>query len=195
MVRKKTFVTSLMHSKPKKGKVTIRNANIERISVIKQLAQKGKKVVLVVPKNIDPIKDPFVKQVLQLGKNIRIMKVSNDSIYLNYWQRDVFTRLVDRFYNRDRAQDVIAKVAPHLQRYFGEGGRVINLGNINGKPSVILSNSVQELGISNNAEIQTQIMQEIQMLKRRGFNVFELSGFNYSPYGRKGKPSLKREFF
>ncbi|MDD3083581.1 MAG: arginine deiminase family protein [Candidatus ainarchaeum sp.] len=188
-MKRKVFVTSLMHAQLKKRKRTIRNTNIERISVINQLVKLGKKVIIVVPKTIDQKQDIFLKQIKKT-KNVKIMRIGERSPYQGPWQRDCFTRLGRRYYNKDISMSARAITPQYSQRYFGEGGRIINLGKIKGKQTLLISNTAKE-GIS---IIKKEIKEEIEMLKRQGYNVFELPGHDFSPYGQK-KPELKKRWF
>ncbi|MDD4251145.1 MAG: hypothetical protein PHX27_03070 [Candidatus ainarchaeum sp.] len=187
-ITKKTFVTSLIHSRAQQN---IKRANLERISIINQLISKGKRVVVFVPKEINKIENEYLKQITK-KRNVKIINVENNSPYNTAWQRDSFTKLKSRYYNKDRMRDIRARVPEQLRRYFGEGGRVIDLGTLKGKKSIIVSNTVKESG---NPRIEKEIREEISMLKRQGYNVFELPGHDFSPHGRTGNPQLKKAWF
>ena len=175
--RKKTFVTSFIKNASQKRRRIIQIANKERLHVIKQLASMGKQVIVVVPKEVSNT-NLFVQEANKLGRNVRVLRVNKNSPFENNWQRDAFTRLDKRFYNKDFSIDLGARVKPELQRYFGEGGRVINLGKINGKPTLIISNSLKETFTRQTPQL---IREEFEMLRRRGYNVFELPGHWFSP--------------
>lgn len=192
MARKRFFVTSFVNNTLRKRHATTRHANNERLRVIGQLLKKGKRVIVTVPPGFPKEDIEYLKSLKSLGGNIRILKTKNESIYNSNWTRDVFTRVEERFYNKDSAVNSNLRKPEHLRRIFGEGGRVINLGKINGKPSLIISRSTKE---ANNLVVSKEIKEEIEMLKRRGYNIFELPGHEFSTYGQKRKANVGKTFF
>jgi hypothetical protein len=130
-MRKKFFVSSFLRTQNKR-KRTIKNANEERLAVINQLAQQGKRVILLVPKNLSLEEKELISRVSK-KRNIRIKTIGKNNLYASPWIRDVFFRLKERVYNKDRTNDFGINLPKHLKRFFGEGGRVIDLGKVKGK--------------------------------------------------------------
>lgn len=191
-MRKKFFVTSLVQSHMKKGKTTVKNMNKERISLISKLATSGKRVIIIAPKNITQENQNLLKNLTML-KNVRVMRVEPNSVYNIPWTRDLFTRLKRRFYAKEHSTFFRNNINPILKRHFGEGGRIINLGKINGKPTIILSSTVREKTSIDRIFVEKEIREEIELLKRQGYNVFELPGHFFSPYRKN--PELKKTWF
>ncbi len=201
--RKETFVTSFMQpliELRNKGRLPPRRkfvaVNMERLQVMEQLVKKGKRVVLVVRKDASPGERKFVeraKKVTGPGR-LKVIHVDSTSSYSGSWQRDNFTKLNVRYLNKMHAEDRRKELNPR-HRHFGEGGRVIKAGKIKGKEVLLVSDSILGLKGRHDPKIDKLLKGEADMLRRQGFEVFELPGYWFRAEGIRKGENAEREFF
>jgi hypothetical protein len=173
--------------------------NAERKSVFRLLASKGKRIILFASKTApqterDSIRR-FVESVKQKTNNrrIRIKWVDDSSYYAAPWMRDTSVRLGKRILSRIRAEDWNIR-SQKEKRFFGDGGRIIRAGIKDGK-EVLLVSSSEERGTRHGFAMGNRLAEETNMLRRRGFIVFELPGFEYRALGRAHGETAKPAFF
>lgn len=201
-MRKNYFVTSffskldLMKLKDKElkegtiaGANALSRANAERRGVIRILAEKKKRIIIVIPSYF-PLQDrkkiaSYIDKLKQTTGNrqIRILRLGpNDKHNSGYWQRDTSVNLgSERVISREQAEKSTHKsLAKKKNAYFGEGGKFINAGEANGQRVVIVS-STPPYGFvgKKNPKIQSDMQKEKEMLQAKGYKVFELPGFHY----------------
>lgn len=210
-MRKRFFVTSIVSrdkliqsslelaKKGIKSKSALR-INSERMGVIKLLAKSKKRIIITVSKNMPKSQFEKFKRIIDSlkketsNKLIRIVPLSENNYYNAFWERDVFTRLNKRVLSKSRAIDLNI-VSQKEKRFFGDGGRVINAGTVNGKEVLLVSHSPQHASLESLSTQKKLVSDEIEMLKKRGYIVFELPGFDYKRLGRvKGSEASNRFF-
>ncbi|MFA5125899.1 MAG: hypothetical protein WC462_02770 [archaeon] len=212
-MRKNFFVTSLaardsirrnansevlkLSPEAKKGFLRL---NAERKSAIRLLARKQKRIILSAPKMATEKEKAYIKRFVESLKKstgntrIRILWLDKNNYYANIWQRDISVRLGKRILNKSRAEGFGLKTGKE-QRFFADGGRLIQAGTSKGKKVLFISISPINQ-IRTMAPIQEKILrEEMDMLRRRGYVVFELPGFEYKALGRRLGEKAKGSFF
>ncbi|MGI6589588.1 MAG: arginine deiminase family protein [Candidatus Iainarchaeum sp.] len=210
-MRKKFYVTSLASKKQliqasqelaKKGikSRAVLRINSERMGVIKLLAKSKKRVIITIPQSAPKQQIEKLRRVIEAIKKetkntmIKLVPLSENNYYNAFWERDVFTRMGKRILNKSRATDLKTN-SQKEKRFFGDGGRIINAGKVNGKEVLLVASSPQhaskrKLGVQKNL-----VNEEIEMLTKRGYLVFELPGFNYKRLGRTQGSKATNRFF
>lgn len=193
--RTKPFVSSLVKIVPRiKRNHNEARINQERTIVLRQLLKQGRSVVLSVSKNLAPEEEKLISALKKVkGGKLRILRLNENSIYLQNWMRDSYSTIERRVLNEIKVEDLAYRTKKE-RRFFGDGGRLINCGKINGKPTIIISNSAPTERITDTRKLR-EVLGEIDMLKKRGYTVYELPGEFYRPKGYlQGHTSLG-EFF
>jgi len=167
--------------------------NQERAIVLRQLLKQGRSVILSVSKNLAPQEKKLIDALKKVkGGKLRVVTFGQNSVYNASWMRDVYSPFKRRVLNKVKVQDKAYKTKKE-SRYFGDGGRVIDCGKINGKPTILVSSSYPTQNIDSRK--LREIREEIEMLKRRGYTVHELPGDFYQARGHKQGNAASREFF
>ncbi len=194
--RRKPLVASLVRMVPRiRRNFTESRINQERVLVLRQLLRQGRSVILSVSKNLAPEEKKLIEALKKVkGGKLRVVSFAKNGIYDQNWMRDAYTNLGEkRIINSIKAEDLAYRTKKE-KRFFGDGGRLIDCGVINGKPTLIISNSSPTELTSNTRKLR-EISEEIEMLKRRGYNVYELPGDFYRPKGYINGHASPGEFF
>lgn len=191
----KPFVSSFVKVVPLLKRTHIESRiNQERALVLRQLLRQGRSVILSVSKNLAPEEKKLVNALKKVkGGKLRVVNFSPNSPYGQFWMRDAYSNVGRRVLNRIKVED-LAYSTRKESRYFGDGGRLIDCGRINGKPTLLVSTS-SPAGIIKDSNKLRGLIEEIEMLKRRGYNVFELPGGTYRAKGYKNGDKADGEFF
>lgn len=191
----KPFVSSFVKVVPLLKRTHIESRiNQERALVLRQLLRQGRSVILSVSKNLAPEEKKLVNALKKVkGGKLRVVNFSPNSPYGQFWMRDAYSNVGRRVLNRIKVEDLAYRTKKE-KRFFADGGRLINCGIINGKPTILVSNSSPTERITDPRKLR-EIGEEIEMLRRRGYNVHELPGDFYRPKGYKNGHSSPGEFF
>ncbi len=189
--RKKFISSFLIRERNEAISQNLTRANQERALVIRKLLQMGKEVVLSIRKEISPKERKLVESLRKVkGGKLRIISFAEDSIYSQTWIRDSFTKIgKKRILNSIKVED-LGIITSKESRLFGEGGRVINCGKINGEKILLISQSQLSTKYGFDKNTQRVIEDEIKMLRKRGYTVYSLPGGMFRP-----KPKNPHENF